>query len=262
VDRTIRAIEHAKEKEKPFYINLWPDDIHTPLEPPQELRGDLSTKSRFLGVMEEMDNQFGRLFDYIRRSPDLSHNTLIIFTSDNGPDDKVNKAGHLKGFKTELYEGGIREPFIAWWPSVISEKLEGSINKETVISGIDLPLIFRAIAGISIDKNIDFDGENMLDAIAGTSGILRNKPLFWIRPPDRPGYYGENAPDIAIRKGEYKLLMDFDGNNIQLYNILLDESENNNLYENESEIVIELKSLLNNWHDNYAHTMDKSKISF
>jgi uncharacterized sulfatase len=76
VDRTIKAIENAQEKDKPFYINLWPDDIHTPLEPPKELRGDLSMKARFLGVMQEMDSQMGRLFNYIKNNPKLASNTL------------------------------------------------------------------------------------------------------------------------------------------------------------------------------------------
>jgi len=125
VDHTITAIENAHEANKPFYINLWPDDIHTPLEPPEELRGDLSTQARFLGVMKEMDKQMGRLFTYIRSNPAIMGNTLIVFTSDNGPDYDVNVAGHLKGVKTELYEGGIREPFIVWWPSLIPERLQG-----------------------------------------------------------------------------------------------------------------------------------------
>ena len=63
--------------------------------------------------MHEMDTQMGRLFDYIRNNPELKKNTLIIFTSDNGPDKAVNNAGPLQGYKTNLYEGGIREPFIS-----------------------------------------------------------------------------------------------------------------------------------------------------
>ncbi|MCF8381737.1 MAG: sulfatase-like hydrolase/transferase [Bacteroidales bacterium] len=260
VDRTIEAIENASKAEKPFYINLWPDDIHTPLEPPLELRGDLSTKARFLGVMEEMDKQMGRLFDYIRSNHSLMENTLIVFTSDNGPDYEVNVAGHLRGVKTELYEGGFREPFIVWWPSVIPEKLEGSVNDATVMAGIDLPLTFRAIAGLSIADSIDFDGENMLDAISGKAAITRTKSLFWMRPPDRPGINGQNAPDLAIRKGEYKLLMDFDGSNLQLYNIISDDAEKNNLVNTLPEVADDLKKDLAGWYEFYPHSVDKAKI--
>lgn len=262
VDRTIAAIENADETGKPFYINLWPDDIHTPLEPPEELRGDLSTQARFLGVMEEMDKQMGRLFDYIRNTPALVNNTMIVFTSDNGPDAEVNVAGHLKGVKTELYEGGFREPFIVWWPSVIPSKFEGSVNSETVIAGIDLPVTFRAIADIPIDKLTAFDGVNMLDAFSGKKSLKREKPLFWMRPPDRPGYEGKNAPDLAVRKGDYKLLMDFNYSNVQLYNIIKDETETTNIIDQQSEIGEDLKNDLITWYENYPHAVDLSKIEY
>jgi arylsulfatase A-like enzyme len=262
VDRTFDAIENARKAEKPFYINLWPDDIHTPLEPPEELRGDLSTKARFLGVMEEMDRQFGRLFTYIKEDPALLENTLIIFTSDNGPDAEVNTAGHLRGVKTNLYEGGFREPFIAWWPSVIPQGKNGSVNERSVVAGIDLPLIFMTAAGVAISDSIAYDGENMFEAIAGISEPLRKKPLYWIRPPDRPGYNGDNDPDLAVRKGPYKLLMDTNGTNLQLYDIVKDETESNNLTGELPEIAAELKSELLNWYHSYPHAIDTSKISY
>jgi len=262
VDHTILAMKHAAEANKPFYINLWPDDIHTPLEPPQKLRGDLSTQARFLGVVEEMDRQMGRLFDHIRNNPSMRQNTLIVFTSDNGPDVDVNVAGRLRGVKTELYEGGIREPFIVWWPSVIPERKQGSVNEETVLAGIDLPLTFRSIAGLAIDGAIPFDGENQYKAFTGKMPPDRIKPLYWIRPPDRPGYEGKNAPDLAIRKGRYKLLMDFDYTNVQLYDILSDESETENLRDIHPEIADDLRNELMSWYENYPHAMDKEKIEY
>ncbi|WP_319480189.1 sulfatase-like hydrolase/transferase [uncultured Draconibacterium sp.] len=262
VDRTIVAIENAQKANKPFYINLWPDDIHTPLEPPKELRGDLSTKARFLGVMEEMDKHMGRLFDYIRSNPELSDNTLIIFTSDNGPDKAVNTAGPLRGYKTVLYEGGFREPFISWWPSKMSKKKVGTKNTKTVMAAIDLPLVFMEIAGATPDENVDYDGELMLDAITGKKQQKRSKPIFWIRPPDRPGYDGNNAPDLAVRKGNYKLLMDFDGSNVQLYNLEKDMGETQNLKDKEPAKAAELKKELEEWFNNYPLDIDLTKYTF
>ena len=167
VDRTIQAINNAKKENKPFYINLWPDDMHTPLEPPKDLRKDLSDQSRFLGVIKEMDKQMGRLFDYIRNDKELQQNTLIVFTSDNGPDKAVNTAGELRGHKTNLYEGGVREPFIVWWPGKIPAEKAGTKNINSVVAGIDLPLMFMDVAGATPDLGIEYDGENMLDAISG-----------------------------------------------------------------------------------------------
>jgi arylsulfatase A-like enzyme len=262
VDRTIVAIENAHKADKPFYINLWPDDIHTPLEPPLHLRGDLSTKARFLGVMHEMDKQMGRLFDYIRNNPELKENTLIIFTSDNGPDKAVNNAGPLRGYKTNLYEGGFREPFISWWPGKIPKKKEGTKNTKTVMAGIDLPLTFMKIAGATPDKDEEYDGESMLEAISGKTQQKRSNPIIWIRPPDRPGYNGDNDPDLAIRKGDYKLLMDFDGSNIQLYNLEKDMGETQNLSEKEPVKASELKMELEEWFQKYPLDIDLEKYTF
>ena len=257
VDHAIGAIQTARTEEKPFYINLWPDDIHTPLEPIKSLRGDLSTSARFLGVIRELDRQMGRLFDYIRSDPELALNTLIIFTSDNGPDKNVNDAGQLKGHKTQLYEGGIREPFIAWGPGVIPASKQGTVNHSTVLAGIDLPLIFRNIAGIIIPDGAAFDGENLSGTIIGNENLSRQESLFWIRPPDRPGYDGDNDPDLAIRKGEYKLLMDVDGSHVQLYNILKDPEEKMNLAPENPDIAEGLKRELIAWYKNYPHDIKR-----
>ena len=257
VSRTIDAIQRARETGKPFYINLWPDDIHTPLEPVKELRGDLSTKARFLGVMAEMDRHMGRLFEYIRNDPSLKSNTLIIFTSDNGPDGQVNKAANLRGSKTNLYEGGIREPFIVWWPGRIPADLNGTVNEKTVMAAVDLMPTFLQVAGIKSRSDISNDGIDMSEAITGQAKPARSKPLFWIRPPDRPGYDGDNAPDLAIRKGDYKLLMDVDGSSVQLYDIVKDPRENKNLASTQSDIAKQLKDELMLWYNDYPHKIDK-----
>ncbi|WP_339738396.1 sulfatase-like hydrolase/transferase [uncultured Sunxiuqinia sp.] len=259
VDRTMEAINHAKAAGKPFYINLWPDDIHTPLEPPLALRGDLSTKARFLGVMQEMDRQMGRLFDFLRNDPDLYKNTLVVFTSDNGPDMAVNDAAPLRGYKTFLYDGGIREPFIVWWPAEIDQEEAGTINEKTVLAAIDLPLTFMELAGAIPDPDVEYDGQSMLKVLKGDQEILRDKPLFWIRPPDRPGYNGENNPDLAIRSGNYKLLMDVDGTNVQLYNLVQDIGESKNLAEKMPQLTAELKKRLTDWYKHYPHDVDKTK---
>ncbi len=262
VDRTLECIRTARQAGKPFYINLWPDDIHTPLEPPPGLRGDLSIQARFLGVIEELDRQIGRLLDTIRNDPELAQNTLIILTSDNGPDKEVNKAGKLRGYKTNLYEGGIREPFIVWWLSKIPAGKHGTINTSSVITGVDLPLIFMTAAGIPITDSIPYDGENMFEAISGQSEILREKAIFWIRPPDRPGYDGDNDPDMVIRKGDYKLLMDTGRTNLQLYNIVKDELESLNLVEELPELADSLAHELTQWYREYPHSSDLSMMVY
>ena len=187
-----------------------------------------------------------KLIIYGRRSD--TPFTLIVFTSDNGPDGAVNDALPLRGAKTWLYDGGFKEPFIAWWPGKIPQ---GAINNKTVVAAIDLPLVFMDVAGANLQAGVDYDGVNMTDAVLGINEPLRNKSLFWIRPPDRPGYDGIDNPDLAIRKGDYKLLMNIDGSGLQLFDLKQDEGENNNLVESKPDKVEELKVELINWYDNY-----------
>lgn len=184
---------------------------------------------------------------------------MIVFTSDNGPDKAVNTAGALRGHKTNLYEGGVREPFIVWWPGKIPAEKAGTKNTNSVVAGIDLPLMFMEVAGAKPDNGVVYDGENMLDAISGKSAKKRSKSLMWMRPPDRPGYFPENAPDLAIRKGDYKLLMDFDGSNVQLYDLIKDVGETKNLQALMPDITTDLKKDLMAWYKNYPHDIDLKK---
>ncbi|RAV28199.1 sulfatase-like hydrolase/transferase [Sinomicrobium soli] len=257
VDRVIQAIKNAGEEGKPFYINLWPDDIHTPLEPPKDLRGDASRKARFLGVMQEMDTQLGRLFDFIKNDPELSENTLIVLTSDNGPDVGVNKAGHLRGNKTQLYEGGVREPMITWFPRVMPAEKQGSVNSKAVFSAIDMLPSFAKIGGVAYGEGLQIDGTDVSEVLLGKAAQAEQKALFWIRPPDRPGLFGKNDPDLAVREGKYKLVMDVDGSNVRLYDLSADEEESVDIADRNREKADALKGKLLDWYNHYPHDIDR-----
>lgn len=86
--------------------------------------------------------------------------------------------------------------------------------------------------------------------------------MFWIRPPDRPGYNGDNDPDLAIRKGDFKLLMDFDGSNVQLYNLEKDRGETKNLKDSNPQKMAELKKELEAWFTTYPLHIDLEKYTF
>ena len=100
----------------------------------------------------------------------------------------------------------------------------------------------------------------MIDAILGKKQVVRQKSLVWIRPPDRPGFDHQNDPDLAIRKGDYKLLMDFDGSNVQLYNLSNDIGESHNLKDTETVKATELKSELEIWFKNYPNDINLNKF--
>ena len=89
-----RAIDFIRRnKSQPFYVNLWPDDVHSPFWPPVEKWGNGTKRDLYLGVLEAMDQQFGKLFDYVRGNDKLRGNTLILICSDNGCEKGAGRAG-------------------------------------------------------------------------------------------------------------------------------------------------------------------------
>ena len=98
------------------------------------------------------------LFDFIRNSP-LRNNTLILVCSDNGPELGAGSAGALRGFKTHLFEGGIRSPLVVWGPGFIHEVNRGTVNRQSHFSAIDLVPSMPALAGIK-DQHFR-DGEDL-----------------------------------------------------------------------------------------------------
>src|SRR5688572_21097160 len=119
VDRTIEFV--GTDKEKPAFVSLWLDDTHTPWIPSAEQikeRGPAGeNRQNFRKVLVEMDRQIGRLAAEFRERKS-GRPTLIILMGDNGPMPTFNqtRTGGLRGSKLSLYEGGIREPLIVWWP--------------------------------------------------------------------------------------------------------------------------------------------------
>jgi uncharacterized sulfatase len=253
VNKTLEFVKKAEQKKTPFYVNLWTDDVHSPFFPSQEFRGDGSKQARYDGVLTELDRQLAPLFDYIRESDSLRKNTLIILLSDNGPEIGAGSSQPLRGSKGMLYEGGVRSPLIVWGDGLIDSKQRGTKNQTVVFQSIDLVPSLLKITGIINDPQVtktNFDGEDFSEILLGrTIDQSRQKPIFWRRPPDRPGTEQHPLPDLALRKGAWKFLMQFDGSRQQLYNLEKDVTEKINLAESQPELVNELSQILRNWNN-------------
>jgi arylsulfatase A-like enzyme/predicted TIM-barrel fold metal-dependent hydrolase len=247
VSRALAFMEQAREEKRPFYINLWPDDVHSPYFPPVEKWGG-TKRDLYLAVLEEMDRQLAPLFDYIRNHKDLKQHTLVLVCSDNGPEPGADRAGPLTGYKTHLFEGGIRSPLIVWGPGFISGGKAGTRNKTSVLAAIDLVPSLIELAGAVPPEGIFYDGENMLGTLLGKSEASRSAPVFFSRPPDRKDFYGfENLPDLAVRDGPWKFLCDYDGGRPRLYDLREDHSETLNLAEKIPGITAELTRKVRDW---------------
>jgi arylsulfatase A-like enzyme len=245
VNAAIPFVNRAAAAGKPFYVNLWPDDVHGPFWPPVDKWRE-GKRGLYLAVLEEMDRQLGKLFDHIRNTPALRDNTLILVCSDNGPDVGAGSAGPFRGTKATLYEGGVRSPLVVWGPGLIAKDKAGTKNDTSVFGAFDLPPSLLAIAGVSAPAGVKFDGENLAPVLLGRSTASRNAPLFWRRPPDRKMAYGAGPlPDLSVREGDWKLLCEYDGSKPELYNVVTDRGEANNLAAKHPDVVARLtKSVL------------------
>jgi uncharacterized sulfatase len=248
-EAAIEFIDIAQANHRPFYINLWPDDVHSPFFPPKAARGDSSKRELYLGVLKTMDEQLGRLFERIREDKSLRNNTLILVCSDNGPEDGAGSAGPFRGKKALLYEGGIRSPLVAWGPGLMTDTKLGTTNSASIFSAIDLVPSLIAIAGVLSPAGVMFDGEPLPDVLLGSSDRSRGKPLFFRRPPDRPNHPIEgDLPDLAVRDGRWKLLCEYDGSVPQLYNLNADRGEKVNLAAEHPKVVKRLTKKALQWH--------------
>jgi uncharacterized sulfatase len=197
-----------------------------------------------------MDEQLGVLFDYIRSNDELRDNTLIVMCSDNGPEPGAGSAGPFRGHKTMLYEGGIRSPLVVWGPGLVEAGSRGAVNQASILAAIDLVPSLLAVAGLGEQVDPACDGEPLPDVLLGKSKASRTRPLYFRRPPDRDVFYGiDNLPDLAIRHKKWKLLCEYDGTAVQLYDLEADRGETNDVSRENPEVVQRLKNQLVAWHE-------------
>lgn len=243
VDAAVAFIERAKQDGKPFSINLWPDDVHSPFWPPVDKWDDGSRRTLYLAVLREMDAQLGKLFDVIRRDPEVRDNTLIVFCSDNGPEPGAGSAGPFRGHKGVLYEGGIRSPLIVWGPGLIDVTKAGTTDTTSYFAAMDLAPSLLSLAGVDQPQDVRFDGAPLPEVLLGKGSAPDDRPIFFARPPDREG------PDLAVRQGRWKLLCGYDGANPQLFDLNEDSGESANVAARHPELAQRLTDAVVDWHE-------------
>jgi len=260
VDRTIDFIE--KNRDKPFYVNVWTLIPHATLHPTDEQMKPYNryaprgvpykgAKQIYYATVSDLDQQVGRLIKRIDELG-LAQNTLIVFSSDNGPEDfdignavhsGIGDTGPFRGRKRSLYEGGIRMPFIVRWPARTSA---GKVNDTSIIAGVDWLPTVCSFAGVKLPSDLKPDGEDMSTALLGRP-TQRSKPLMWEWRFPVAGDMTHRCPMLAIREGKWKLLMNPDSSRIELYDIPNDPTELDNLALQQPDVVKQLSQKVLKW---------------
>ena len=124
------------------------------------------------------------------------------------------------------------------------------MNRQSYFSAIDLVPSLLAIAGVMAPESVVFDGEPLPDVLLGNSNASRTQRLFFRRPPDRDSFYGvTDLPDLAVRSGKWKLLCEYDGSQIELYDLTEDLAEANDLAPQFPEVAGLLARDVVAWHE-------------
>ena len=185
----------GRNKDKPFYLYFAHNAVHTPIYPGAAFAGK-SQNGRFGDWVEEVDWSVGQVLDALR-SQGLDKDTLVVFTSDNGPwltkGTDGGSAGPLRGGKGSTWEGGVRVPTIAWWPGRVPA---GSVN-DAVAATIDLLPTFVSLAGGTVPATPVIDGRDITSILLGQSKESAREAHFYFSGYDLQ----------AVRQGRWKLAL-------------------------------------------------------
>jgi len=189
---------------------------------------DEELQALYKEMVEVMDEGIGKIIATLKEL-NLDKKTFVFFCSDNGASRKIGSNGGLKGYKSNLWEGGHRVSAIAWYPGKIAP---GQVNDQTILT-MDLYPTIMDLVGVK--KTEGLDGISAKDhIIAGKE--LPERDLFW-------GYIGRKA----IRQGDWKLILRSKTAKPLLYNLKDDIQENNNVADQHPEMVAAMLEKLNAW---------------
>ena len=235
IDRVIPFIEKAKNNNTPFFTTIWFHSPHLPVVSDSLHRSyykDLPLdKQLYYGAITAMDTQIGALWNKLEQMG-IAENTIVFYCSDNGPESKTpGSAGIFRERKRSLYEGGLRVPAFAVWKNKF--KSGKRIDYPCVTSDY-LPTLLDVLK-INFPDNRPIDGTSMLTALNGEK-TEREKPIGFIF-----------QSKISWVNHKYKLISTNGGKDYELYDLLNDKSEKENIIEKYPEVAGIMKEELNVW---------------
>ncbi len=242
---SIDFIKNHANKNKPFFLYLAYNAPHFPVQPPvdwlekvKRRNPGLSEKrAKLVAFIEHLDHNIGTVIKALKEQ-DIYDNTLIIFTSDNGGHlpDKANNGFYRDG-KQSMYEGGLRVPTCMSWPAMIED---GRISESNWLS-MDLFHTILEITGIQKDRSSV--GKSMLNELKNSSpDTMEIREMYFTRREGGSNYNGECS--YALRFGDWKLIRNYPGLAMELYNLKTDPFEKINVIKENSAVFTDLNNRL------------------
>lgn len=220
-----KYFERQAEKDEPFFLYLAYNAPHSPLQPPVEWLEKVTERNpslpekraRLVALIEHLDYNIGKILASLEATGQLE-NTVIIFTSDNGGDrGSMANNGPTRGYKGDMYEGGLRVPFAIHMPG----KFKKGKTCDNFAMTMDMFPTLCEIAGVEVEHEID--GISILPAIQGRKQDTESRYVFWLRNEGGPGFCGKSQS--AVKYGDYKYLQNMPYEQGQMFNIEKDPME-------------------------------------
>jgi len=251
-----------ENKAGPFFLYLAHNTPHVPLAAKPELieKHKDAWNPIYAAMIESLDDCVGRIMAKID-ALGLTEQTIFIFTSDNGglhvfesPNTPSTHNTPFRAGKGYLDEGGLREPLIVRWPGKVKA---GAVNDTPVVLYDFMPTLLTA-AGVDVAHTVGpLDGVNILPVLTG--GTLPARTLFW----HFPNYTNQGSrPAGAVRAGDWKMILDDETGNPELYNLAADPGEKNDLAKSESARVSAMQEKLEAWRESVGAQMGTPNADF
>lgn len=250
---TKRYTEHALEfidrnRENPFFLYLPSHAPHVPLFASDDFDGK-SERGSYGDVVEELDWSVGQILDKLEASG-LEEQTLVIFTSDNGPwhimGDDGGDAGPLRGAKASIWEGGMRVPTVMRWPGHIPA---GTVCSE-VATTMDFLPTFAALAGAEAPAGRVIDGQDIRPLLRDPEHVQGVYDGFF--------YYQGDRQLRAVRSGPWKLVLPFQGHpELELFDLQRDIGETTDVSAENPQVVERLQGLLEQMRDDIGDSVQE-----
>jgi arylsulfatase A-like enzyme len=237
LDRSIDIIK--RKHNKPFFLCITFNAPHWPWQGPESKVYPLGnanwvaggTPALYASIMKSLDSAVGKIVSTVDQL-NLSENTVIIFTSDNGG-ERFSDNGIYQGRKMTLWEGGIREPAFVRW----NGKIKSNTESNQVVTTFDWTATILSLAGAKADKKYPLDGMDVTQTLLGNTKEF-DRTLFW--------RISERRDNKAMRDGKWKWLRDEKGNEY-LFDLSNDGAEKNNLKEKFPDVFQQLKNKYADW---------------